>query len=353
MAFCAPSPSKQHNSFNQSNFRTLISPINQWQHTIRSPPDTKNRMPTRFSMAELSPYTKLPDNPMYQNNEILRINTPRNYYSIAETPLSEKFSVLAKEYIAQNYNYEEKIRREQSPRPFLSPIKREESQPAQKIIPSSNSRKSPASSSKSKKSDGLVKNKEISRFANLRPKATLKRVKVEEDEKSKSEISEESKQISETDSEYQLEGSEENDESEFCSDSEYRGNDEDSDSDYGSPKSGGIYKCECCARTFKTAQAKGGHMSRKHPGKSSDYTHKKVVRQAREYDRARLKLAKIKYFKDLGLNYEELNNSKSGKAKIKEKISRARIKKIKPLISEEEINAYLATKNSSQNENSE
>ena len=44
--------------------------------------------------------------------------------------------------------------------------------------------------------------------------------------------------------------------------------------------------------TFKNGVSLGGHASKAHPGASAAYTHKVLVRQAREGERAHLKKAK-------------------------------------------------------------
>ena len=60
-------------------------------------------------------------------------------------------------------------------------------------------------------------------------------------------------------------------------------------------KEGEGFQCKYCGGLFETGQALGGHMSRKHSGKSIKYNHKKFVREKREFERMRLFVAKKKY----------------------------------------------------------
>ncbi len=85
-------------------------------------------------------------------------------------------------------------------------------------------------------------------------------------------------------------------------------------------------------------------MSRKHPGKSKDYNHKKEVRKNREFERVRLLLAKIRFYKELGRDYEEMRQSAAGKAKSRKLLNRARLKRIKKSISDEEVDNYIREK---------
>jgi hypothetical protein len=102
-------------------------------------------------------------------------------------------------------------------------------------------------------------------------------------------------------------------------------------------------QCKFCLKKFNTGQALGGHMSRKHSGKSSAYNHKKGIRKKREFERMRLLLAKRKYFSSLGQNYETLMNSPEGKKKAKELMSRSRIKKIKKALTDDEVHNFIDT----------
>lgn len=47
---------------------------------------------------------------------------------------------------------------------------------------------------------------------------------------------------------------------------------------------------------FEYGQALGGHMSRRHPGKSAAYNNKTERRKEREFERKLLQHAKIKYY---------------------------------------------------------
>jgi hypothetical protein len=56
-----------------------------------------------------------------------------------------------------------------------------------------------------------------------------------------------------------------------------------------------INKCKLCDEMFETGQALGGHMSRAHPGQSTDYNRKKTVRERRTFLREIHKKAKQIY----------------------------------------------------------
>jgi len=100
-----------------------------------------------------------------------------------------------------------------------------------------------------------------------------------------------------------------------------------------------IFECKHCELIFGTGQALGGHMSRKHSGKSLKYNRKKDVRAKREYERMKLYVAKKKYFEDIGYNYEEMMQNVGGKMKAKSLINRSQIKKIKATLTEREVYA--------------
>jgi hypothetical protein len=100
-----------------------------------------------------------------------------------------------------------------------------------------------------------------------------------------------------------------------------------------------IFQCKHCALIFETGQALGGHMSRKHSGKSLKYNHKKDVRVKREYERMKLHVAKKMYFENVGYDYEEMMQSVEGKMRAKSLINRSQIKKIKATLTEREVYA--------------
>lgn len=104
--------------------------------------------------------------------------------------------------------------------------------------------------------------------------------------------------------------------------------------------------CKYCGEEFNSGQALGGHMSRKHAGRSERYNHKKKVRKQRELERARLQVAKAKYFQRLGHNYEGLRQSAEGKLMIRLLINRSRVKKLKARLTEGEVYGYLNGANS-------
>lgn len=102
-------------------------------------------------------------------------------------------------------------------------------------------------------------------------------------------------------------------------------------------KSCETFQCNYCGAVFGTGQALGGHMSRKHSGKSAKYNHKKSVRANREFERMKLHVAKRKYFEKLGYDYDEMMQSLEGKIKVKNLMDRSQIKKIKASLSEKEV----------------
>lgn len=146
-------------------------------------------------------------------------------------------------------------------------------------------------------------------------------------------------------SESESESEEENSsDPEFDYESSYEEDDNSQiDSDYGSPKRGGKFSCRYCKSSFRSAQALGGHMSRKHPGKSHDYNRKKEVRKRRELDRARLLLAKKLFYRELGCDYEKLRKLKDGKAKLRDLMNRAKLKKIKTEITKRQLDDFMKT----------
>ncbi len=106
-------------------------------------------------------------------------------------------------------------------------------------------------------------------------------------------------------------------------------------------KKKGLIRCKICRQGFKTSQALGGHMSRKHPGESKDYNYKKSVRKKREFDRSKLLLAKIKFFKGLGRNYEQMMVTDEGKEQVRRLLNRSRLKKIKWALTDKEVNDFV------------
>jgi hypothetical protein len=113
------------------------------------------------------------------------------------------------------------------------------------------------------------------------------------------------------------------------------------ESEYDSPGHEGSFYCKHCKSGFKSAQALGGHMSRKHPGKSNDYNHKKEIRKKRELERAKLLLAKKLFYKDLGYDYDKLRKMKDGKVKLKRLMNRGRLKRFKADITKKQLDDFL------------
>lgn len=99
------------------------------------------------------------------------------------------------------------------------------------------------------------------------------------------------------------------------------------------------FRCRHCGSTFRTGQALGGHMSRKHSGKSQKYNHKKDVRVQREFERMKLHVAKKIYFEQQGCDYEKMMQSVEGRMRAKSLINRSQIKKIKASLAEREVYA--------------
>lgn len=106
-------------------------------------------------------------------------------------------------------------------------------------------------------------------------------------------------------------------------------------------KHGNLFQCVYCEKLFGSGQALGGHMSRKHSGKSSKYNHKKEIRQTREFERVRLYLAKKKFFDSLGYDYDSMMETPEGKMQAKSLINRSTIKRIKSHLTEEEVSNYF------------
>lgn len=106
-------------------------------------------------------------------------------------------------------------------------------------------------------------------------------------------------------------------------------------------RNGDVFQCVHCTKCFTTGQALGGHMSRKHSGKSTKYNHKKKIRQTREFERMKLYIAKKKYFGSLGYDYEAMMQTPDGKMKAKTLLNRSKIKRIKSRLTEEEVSNYF------------
>lgn len=106
-------------------------------------------------------------------------------------------------------------------------------------------------------------------------------------------------------------------------------------------RNGDVFQCVHCTKYFRTGQALGGHMSRKHSGKSTKYNHKKKIRQTREFERMKLYVAKKKYFASLGHDYEAMMQTPDGKMRVKTLLNRSKIKRIKSHLTEEEVSNYF------------
>jgi len=106
-------------------------------------------------------------------------------------------------------------------------------------------------------------------------------------------------------------------------------------------RNGDVFQCVHCSKCFRTGQALGGHMSRKHSGKSIKYNHKKKIRQTREFERMKLCIAKKKFFASLGYDYEAMMQTPDGKMRAKALINRSKIKRIKSHLTEEEVSNYF------------
>ncbi len=104
------------------------------------------------------------------------------------------------------------------------------------------------------------------------------------------------------------------------------------------------FPCKYCKMSFSKAQALGGHMSRRHPGKSNEYNYKKTIRKMREIERVKLHLAKKKYFSTLNYDYDDLLKTVEGKMRARNLMNRTRIKRIKRELTEKEVNNFIDTK---------
>jgi hypothetical protein len=97
------------------------------------------------------------------------------------------------------------------------------------------------------------------------------------------------------------------------------------------------YTCKLCNELFNTGQALGGHMSRKHPGQSTDYMHKKEIRDKRDVERKKLFLAKIKFFESLGMEYMQMRSNSEGRKTIRKFLNRSKLKRLKQDITCDEV----------------
>jgi len=101
------------------------------------------------------------------------------------------------------------------------------------------------------------------------------------------------------------------------------------------------FMCKYCTMTFSKAQALGGHMSRTHPGESHEYMQKKVIRENRKLERVKLLIAKIKFFKSLDYDYDDLLSTPEGKMRARMLINRTRIKQLKKRLTKEEVEDFM------------
>ena len=99
--------------------------------------------------------------------------------------------------------------------------------------------------------------------------------------------------------------------------------------------------CTECHQRFSTGQSLGGHMSKRHPGKSDQYLFKKETRKRRLRDRIKLVLAKKRYYEELDYDYEEMTKSIEGKSELKKLINRGKIRSLKETIGQREIDDYI------------
>jgi hypothetical protein len=104
---------------------------------------------------------------------------------------------------------------------------------------------------------------------------------------------------------------------------------------------GRIFICKYCSMSFNKAQSLGGHVSRTHPGESREYKQKKIIRKSRELERAKLFLAKRKFFQSIDYDYDDLLRTPEGKMKARALLNRARIKNLKKGLTKEELDEFL------------
>ncbi len=107
------------------------------------------------------------------------------------------------------------------------------------------------------------------------------------------------------------------------------------------------FGCKYCEKRFKKAQALGGHMSRRHPGKSRQYSDKMKVRRHRGLERARLLLAKKRYFDNMGYDFDDMIKTLEGRMRAKSLLVRTQVKRLKREVTYEDaselLDAQLAT----------
>ena len=84
-------------------------------------------------------------------------------------------------------------------------------------------------------------------------------------------------------------------------------------------------------------------MSRKHPGKSREYNHKKTIRKKREFERLRLLMAKIEYYSTINYDYNDLLKTTEGRLRARSLMNRSRVKHIKKELSDAEVNKFIDT----------
>ena len=101
------------------------------------------------------------------------------------------------------------------------------------------------------------------------------------------------------------------------------------------------FMCKICNLKFGTGQALGGHMSRKHPGKSDEYNHKRGIRLKRAKERVRLYLSKKRFYSEIHVDYDKERKTREGKILLKTKMNRTLLKKIKMEISDMKVEEFI------------
>ena len=104
------------------------------------------------------------------------------------------------------------------------------------------------------------------------------------------------------------------------------------------------FPCAHCHMSFMKAQGLGGHMSRKHPGVSEKYKYKTQVRDGRVFERAKLRLAKTKFFGTFDYDYEDLVRTAAGKVRARVMMNRSQVKRLKNKIADEEVRSYISNR---------
>jgi len=102
--------------------------------------------------------------------------------------------------------------------------------------------------------------------------------------------------------------------------------------------------CSECQERFPSGQSLGGHMSKRHPGKSDRYFSKKQTRERRTKERVKLVIAKKRFYEELDYDYEEMIKTQEGKEEMKRMLNRGKIRALKANVEDDEVEDFMRSR---------